>query len=105
MQPIGGVNTKIEGFWELCRQRRAAGEQPDGGYGALIPAVNGRDLMLRDEVADSIAREGWFHIWPVNTVDEAITILTGVPAAAISERVERRLARFHEIGVMGRSGR
>ena len=101
MQPIGGVNTKIEGFWELCRQRRALGEQPDGGYGVLIPAVNGRDLMLRDEVAESIAREGWFHIWPVNTVDEAITVLTGVPADEITARVERRLARFHEISLMG----
>lgn len=105
MQPIGGVNTKIEGFWDLCRQRRAQGEQPEGGYGVLIPAVNSRDLMLRDELAESITREGWFHIWPVNTVDEAIAILTGLPAAEITARVERRLARFHEIGVMGRSGR
>src|SRR5262249_41108581 len=53
IQPIGGVNTKIEGFWELCRARRAQGEQPQGGYGMLIPAVNARDLMLRPEVAAS----------------------------------------------------
>src|SRR6185437_6760147 len=43
IQPIGGVNTKIEGFFDLCRARRAAGEQPVGGYGAIIPAVNTRD--------------------------------------------------------------
>lgn len=103
MQPIGGVNTKIEGFWELCRQRRAQGEQAEGGYGVLIPAVNMRDLMLRDEVAEAIAREGWFHIWPINTVDEALPILTGVPAAEIAARVEQRLQRFHEIGVQGRT--
>ena len=105
LQPIGGVNTKIEGFWELCRLRRAQGEQVEGGYGVLIPAVNARDLMLRDEVAEAIAREGWFHVWPISTVDEALTILTGVPAAEICARVEQRLSRFHEIGVQARGGR
>jgi hypothetical protein len=98
LQPIGGVNTKIEGFWELCRLRRAQGEQAVGGYGTLIPAVNARDLMLRDEVAESIAHEGWFHVWPVNTVDEALTILTGLPAADIHARVERRLQQFRDVG-------
>ena len=69
IQPIGGVNTKIEGFFDLCRARRAAGEQPAGGYGVIIPAVNTRDLMLRPNVAYSIAQEGWFSIWPINWVD------------------------------------
>ncbi|MGH2516722.1 MAG: AAA family ATPase [Ktedonobacterales bacterium] len=105
MQPIGGVNTKIEGFWELCRQRRAQGERAEGGYGVLIPAVNMRDLMLRDEVAEAIAHEGWFFIWPINTVDEALPILTGLPATEIAARVEQRLLRFHEIGVQGRTVR
>lgn len=98
MQPIGSVNTKIEGFWELCRQRRAQGEQVDGGYGVLIPAVNARDLMLRDEVAEAIASEGWFRVWLINTVDDAFAILTGVPAADIHTRVEQRLQRLHELG-------
>ena len=98
MQPIGGVNTKIEGFWELCRARRAQGEQVDGGYGVLIPAINARDLMLRDEVAEAIASEGWFHIWLINTVDDALPILTGLPASDIHARVEQRLQRFHELG-------
>lgn len=102
IQPIGGVNTKIEGFWELCRQRRAQGEHVEGGYGVIIPAVNARDLMLRAEVADSIAREGWFHVWPVTTVDEAMTLLTGVPAPQLNARVQQRLQRFHAIG--GRPG-
>jgi predicted ATP-dependent protease len=105
MQPIGGVNTKIEGFWELCRQRRAGGEQAEGGYGVLIPAVNTRDLMLRDDVAEAIIREGWFHIWPINTVDEALAILTGLSAAEIAARVEQRLQRFHEMGAQGRAAR
>jgi AAA domain-containing protein/LonB protease-like protein len=98
MQPIGSVNTKIEGFWELCRLRRAQGEQVDGGYGVLIPAVNSRDLMLRDEVAESIASEGWFRVWLINSVDDALPILTGVPLADIHTRVEQRLQRFHEQG-------
>ena len=99
LQPIGGVNTKIEGFWELCRLRRAQGEQAEGGYGALIPAVNARDLMLRDEVAESIASEGWFRVWPVTTVDEALTILTGLPATEVHARVEKRLQQFREAAV------
>lgn len=105
LQPIGGVNTKIEGFWELCRLRRAQGEQTEGGYGTLIPAVNARDLMLRDEVAASIANEGWFSIWPVTTVDEALTILTGRPAAEIHARVEKRLQQFHDAGYQATSRR
>lgn len=105
MQPIGGVNTKIEGFWELCQLRRAHGELAEGGYGVLIPAVNARDLMLRDEVAEAIATEGWFHVWPINTVDEALTILTGFSTTEITSRVEARLLRFHEIGTLGRATR
>lgn len=105
LQPIGGVNTKIEGFWELCRLRRAQGEQAEGGYSALIPAVNARDLMLRDEVAASIANEGWFRVWPVSTVDEALTILTGLPAAEIHARVERRLQQFHDAGYQAPSAK
>jgi hypothetical protein len=97
IQPIGGVNTKIDGFWEVCRMRYQQGERPEGGYGVLIPTVNARDLMLRPEVAASIANEGWFHIWPVATVDEAIPLLMGVPAAQLHQRVEQRIKRFHQM--------
>jgi hypothetical protein len=97
IQPIGGVNTKIDGFWEVCRMRYQQGERPEGGYGVLIPTVNARDLMLRPEVAASIANEGWFHIWPVATVDEAIPLLMGMPAATVHQRVEQRLKRFHQM--------
>jgi len=102
IQPIGGVNMKIEGFWEICRLRREQGERPEGGYGVLIPAVNARDLMLRPEVAASIANEGWFHIWPIATVDDAIPLLMGAPAATVHQRIEQRLKRFHG---MARSSR
>ncbi len=105
MQPIGDVNTKLEGFWELCRQRRAQGEQSVGGYGVLIPAVNTRDLMLRAEVADAIIREGWFHIWPISTVDDALELLMGLPAAEVHARVERRLQRFYELTLQSRASR
>jgi hypothetical protein len=103
LQPIGGVNTKIEGFWELCRLRRERGEQVEGGHGVIIPAVNARDLMLRPEVASSIATEGWFHIWPVSTVDEALSLLTGMPPEQVHARVDARLARFHQQSVMARN--
>jgi predicted ATP-dependent protease len=94
IQPIGGVNVKIEGFWELCRARRAAGEQVEGGYGVIIPATNIRDVMLRREVATSIANEGWFQVWAVGTVDDAIPPLMGISAEALHSRVEQRLSRF-----------
>lgn len=103
LQPIGGVNTKIEGFWALCRARRAAGEVPtEGGYGVLIPAVNARDLMLHPEVAHSIATEGWFHVWGISTIDDGLPLLMGVPAATIHSRVEARLKRFDELVRRGR---
>ncbi len=105
LQPIGGVNTKIEGFFELCRLRRTQGEQPEGGYGVIIPSVNARDLMLRSDIAQKIVQEGWFHIWPASTVDEAMTLLTGLRAAELHARVEKRLQRFYEIGARSRTAR
>lgn len=97
IQPIGGVNTKIAGFWEICRARRAQGEQVEGGYGVIIPATNTRDLMLQPEVATSIVNEGWFHILPISTVDEGLLLLTGLPAQSIHDRVEQRLHQFSEL--------
>jgi hypothetical protein len=101
LQPIGGVNTKIEGFWTLCRARRAQGEQSPNGYGVIIPAVNARDLMLNDEIAEAIINDGWFHIWPVATVDEALALLTNHSVVDIHARVEKRLQQFHQAGVQG----
>ncbi len=74
VQPIGAANEKIEGFFEICRARGLTGTQ-----GVLIPAANVDDLMLRDDVI-AAARDGLFHVYAVRTVDEAIELLTGVPA-------------------------
>jgi len=74
IQPIGGVNQKIEGFYDVCKTKGLTGTQ-----GVLIPAENVDDLMLRDDVIDAVAK-GRFHIYPVGTVEQGIEILTGVRA-------------------------
>jgi predicted ATP-dependent protease len=77
VQPIGGVNEKIEGFYDVC-----AGRGFNGGEGVLIPASNAVNLMLRKDVIEAV-RAGRFRIYPVTTIDEGIEILTGVPAGAL----------------------
>jgi ATP-dependent Lon protease len=74
VQPIGGVNQKIEGFFDICRVKGLTGEQ-----GVIIPARNVEDLMLREDVVAAVAA-GRFHIWPVDTIEQGIEILTGVRA-------------------------
>ncbi|HEV8192419.1 MAG TPA: S16 family serine protease, partial [Ktedonobacterales bacterium] len=102
VQPIGGVNTKIEGFWALCKARHAQGEQPDGGYGVIIPAVNARDLMLRPEIVASILNEGWFRLWTIGTVDEGIPLLMNMSAQEVHNRGDRRLQQFYELAQRNR---
>ncbi|MDD1656604.1 MAG: AAA family ATPase [Methanomicrobiales archaeon] len=74
VQAIGGVNEKLEGFFEVCKVQGLTGEQ-----GAMIPASNVQNLMLKEEIAEA-ARAGKFRIYPVKTIDEGIEVLTGVPA-------------------------
>jgi lon-related putative ATP-dependent protease len=74
IQAIGGVNEKIEGFFEVCNLRGLNGKQ-----GVVIPQSNVKNLMLKQEVIDAV-EEGRFHIFPVSTIDEGIEILTGVGA-------------------------
>ncbi|MFC1802637.1 Lon protease family protein [Thermoproteota archaeon] len=74
VQAIGGVNQKIEGFFDLCKIRGFTGEQ-----GVVIPQSNVKNLMLREDVVDAI-KERKFHIYPVKTIDHGIEVLTGVPA-------------------------
>jgi predicted ATP-dependent protease len=76
IQPIGGVNHKIEGFFRVCQAKGFSGEQ-----GVLIPHQNIRNLMLREEVVDAV-RKGQFHIYTAKTIDEGIEILTGMPAGS-----------------------
>jgi lon-related putative ATP-dependent protease len=74
VQAIGGVNEKIEGFFEICQSGGLTGEQ-----GVVIPDSNVTNLMLKDELVEAV-RQGTFHIWPVKTIDEGIEVLTGTPA-------------------------
>lgn len=76
IQPIGGVNEKIEGFYHACKVKGLTGRQ-----GVIIPRANVENLMLKEEVAQAVA-EGRFHVWAVDSVDQGIEILTGVPAGA-----------------------
>lgn len=79
VQPIGGVNYKIEGFYTVCKAKGLTGEQ-----GVIIPQLNERNLMLNDEVVQAV-ESGMFHIWSVTEVDQGIEILTGVPAGKPAE--------------------
>ncbi len=102
IQAIGGVNEKIEGFFDVCRQRGLSGEQ-----GVLIPEANVRHLMLRHDVVQACA-EGRFHVYPVSTIDQGIALLTGLPAGergdqglfpegSVNQRVEVRLMVLAEM--------
>jgi predicted ATP-dependent protease len=79
VQAIGGVNKKLEGFFETCKAKGLTGEQ-----GAIIPESNVQNLMLKEEILEA-ARQGKFHIYPVKNIDEGIEVLTGVRAG---ERIE-----------------
>ncbi len=74
IQPIGGVNEKIEGFYQICKMRGL-----DGSQGVMIPSQNIRNLQLSDEIVESV-KNGLFTIYAVTTIDEGIEVLTGVPA-------------------------
>jgi len=77
VQAIGGVNYKIEGFFECCRKKGLTGTQ-----GVMIPESNVQDLMLRKNVVDAV-KKGKFHIYSVKTIDEGIEILTGKPGGEL----------------------
>ena len=74
IQPIGGVNEKIEGFYQICKMRGL-----DGSQGVMIPTQNVRNLQLPDEIVES-CKNGLFTIYAVSNIDEGIEVLTGVPA-------------------------
>jgi len=106
IQPIGGVNEKIEGVFRICRERGLTGEE-----GVMIPAANVMNLVLDREVIEAV-RRGAFHIHAISHVDEGIEVLTGVPAGrprkdggwtpgSVNYHVSRRLAEL--VGVTARS--
>ncbi|NTW49985.1 MAG: ATP-dependent protease, partial [Chlorobiales bacterium] len=82
VQAIGGVNEKIEGFFELCEARGLTGKQ-----GVLIPKANVENLMLRQDIVEAV-RKNLFQIYPVTHIDEGIEILTGIAAGAPDEKGE-----------------
>src|SRR5882724_295709 len=101
VQAIGGVNEKIEGFFDICRERGLNEKQ-----GVLIPKSNVQHLMLREDVVEA-ARHRQFAVYPVTSIDEAIEILTGIkagergsdgrfPAGTINRLVEDKLKTFAE---------
>ncbi|OGC09253.1 ATP-dependent protease [candidate division KSB1 bacterium RBG_16_48_16] len=101
IQPIGGVNEKIEGFYKVCKAKGLTGKQ-----GVLIPRLNVADLMLSKEVVKAVA-QGKFHIYPTESIDQGIEILTGLPAGEKDEkgnypqdsvygRVDKKLESFAE---------
>ncbi len=77
IQPIGGVNEKIEGFFDVCNHRGLTGTQ-----GVIIPRTNVKDLMLREDILAAVD-EGKFHIYAIDTVDDGIEILTGMKAGVL----------------------
>ena len=101
VQAIGGVNEKIEGFFDVCRTRGLTGE-----HGVLIPKTNVKHLMLREDVVEAAGR-GLFHVYAVADVDQAITLLTGqaagqcdasgrVPVGSVNQLVAARLAQMSQ---------
>jgi lon-related putative ATP-dependent protease len=101
IQPIGGVNEKIEGFYDVCKAQGLTGTQ-----GVLIPHQNVKDLMLKNEVVDAV-KQGKFHIYPIQTIDQGIDILTGVkagekkpdgayPEATVNFLVDKQLNQYAE---------
>ena len=99
VQAIGGVNEKIEGFFDVCCARGLSGEQ-----GVLIPAANVKHLMVRPDIVEAVAA-GRFHVYPIETIDQGIEVLTGVPAGemdtggnypegSINFRVKKRLGEL-----------
>jgi lon-related putative ATP-dependent protease len=79
VQAIGGVNEKIEGFYQTCKVKGLKGDE-----GVIIPRSNVQHLMLNEEVVDAV-RKGRFHIYPVGTIDEGIEVLTGVKAGRLNK--------------------
>ena len=101
VQAIGGVNEKIEGFFDVCRVKGLNGKQ-----GVMIPRTNASTLVLREDVVDAV-RDGTFHVWAVDTIDDGIQLLTGVPAGdrdaegrfpggTVGARVDQTLRRYAE---------
>ena len=104
VQAIGGVNQKIEGFFDVCRTIGLTGRQ-----GVLIPEANVRHLVLRSDVIEAVAN-GKFHIYPVRTVDQGLAVLTGgrLDSGNVNEMASKRLRELvlglKEFAAIGHAG-
>ncbi len=107
---VGGVTRKIEGFFEVCRRKKLTGEQ-----GVLIPVDNQDHLLLKEEVIEAVERKE-FHIYPVRTIEQAMELLTGIPAGkrlanggyssgSLYRRVDERLAQLAAMAKKYRYGK
>ncbi len=92
IQPIGGVNEKIEGFFQYCEHRGLTGEQ-----GVIIPVQNVRHLMLEEKILEAV-NDGMFGVFSVKTIDEGIELLTGVSPSTIHRKVKNRLKKWMKEG-------
>lgn len=88
VQAIGGVNEKIEGFYDICKTRGLNGE-----HGVLIPQANTVHLMLREDVREAV-QQGQFHVYTANSIDEALEIMTGQTVSSIDARVNARVEQL-----------
>jgi ATP-dependent Lon protease len=102
IQPIGGVNEKIEGFFDVCREKGLTGKQ-----GVLIPEANVKDLMLKTKVVEAV-REKQFNIFPISHIEQGLEILTGkkagkkkkdgtYPRNTLNFKIEEQLRRLNEL--------
>ena len=90
IQPIGGVNEKIEGYYDVCKIKGMTGKQ-----GVIIPIQNVKNLMLRDDIIKSV-EDGQFDIYAISNVEEGLQILTGLSMAKIDEKVKDAFKKFSE---------
>jgi predicted ATP-dependent protease len=91
VQAIGGVNEKIEGFFDICHSRGLTGSQ-----GVVIPHANEVHLMLREEVRDAVSA-GQFHVYSAATIDHALELLTGFSVESIDARVQDRVEELYQL--------
>ena len=89
IQPIGGVNEKVEGFYKICQTRGLTGQQ-----GVIIPQSNASHLMLNAEVRQAIADEK-FHVYTINHIDEALSLMTGVTIKKANKKIMREIERMN----------
>ncbi|ODN31369.1 Lon protease family protein [Fervidobacterium thailandense] len=110
VQPVGGVNEKVEGFFRICKLKGLTGDQ-----GVIIPRANVKNLVLKDEILEAI-QEGKFHIWTVDEVDEALELMTdkkagkmdkngNYPKGSVNYYVVEALKRAHEMAEEKKRGR